>query len=301
VQSSHELCKDFELPSMKDFKRVIGSNHIKDCPVKVQDIDVALKIWGKHITALKGKTTRSKMMQVARDCVKVPLELMKLNKEVFMTTDLFFVNNNLFFFTLSRKITFTAVNHLVDRMVLQIFKAFKDIYQYYLQRGFHITVVHADDEFAPLKPLIESIPGGPVVNLASANENVPEIEHRIRVVKERCRATRHSLPFERIPKIMTIHIVLNVVKLLIFFKPRTRVSETLSPKTIMSGETLNYKKHLSLQIGIIAKFMRNTILVRANSLAPRDTSISDQVEICKAASSSWLLTPENSHARCSDL
>jgi hypothetical protein len=77
---------------------------------------------------------------------------------------------------LSRKITFTAVNHLADRTLPQIFKAFKEIYQYYLQRDFHITVVHADGEFAPLKPLIESIPGGPVVNLASANEHVPKIK-----------------------------------------------------------------------------------------------------------------------------
>jgi hypothetical protein len=48
---------------------------------------------------------------------------------------------------------------------------------------------------------------------------------------------------------MTIHIVLNVVKLLIFFRTKVGVSDTLSPKTIMSGETLDYKKHLSLQIG----------------------------------------------------
>jgi hypothetical protein len=51
-----------------------------------------------------------------------------------------------------------------------------------------------------------------MVNMASANELVPEIECHIQVVKERCRATQHSLPFERIPKIMTVHIVLNVVK-----------------------------------------------------------------------------------------
>jgi hypothetical protein len=76
---------------------------------------------------------------------------------------------------LSGKITFTAVNHLVDHTVPQIFKAFKEIYQYYLQRGFHITVVHAVGEFALLKPLIESIPGGPVFNLASANNHIPEI------------------------------------------------------------------------------------------------------------------------------
>jgi hypothetical protein len=67
-------------------------------------------------------------------------------------TDIFFVNKNPLFLTLSRKITFTAVNHLADRTVLQIFKAFKEIYQYYLQRGFHITVVHTDGEINPLKP-----------------------------------------------------------------------------------------------------------------------------------------------------
>jgi hypothetical protein len=185
---------------------------------------------------------------VARDYVKVPLEFMKLHKEVFLTTDIFFVNKNPFFLTLSRKITFTAVNHLADRTVPQIFKAFKEIYHFYLQRGFHITVVHADGEFAPLKPLIESIPGGPEFNLDSANEHEPEIDRRIQVVKERCRATRHSLPFERIPKIMTIHIVLNVVNLLNLFLTKGVVSETLTPKTIMLGETLDYKKHLSLQI-----------------------------------------------------
>jgi hypothetical protein len=56
-------------------------------------------------------------------------------------------------------------------------------------------MVHADGDFAPLKTLIKAMPGGPMVNLASANENVPKIERRIRVVKERCRATRHSLRF----------------------------------------------------------------------------------------------------------
>jgi hypothetical protein len=68
-------------------------------------------------------------------------------------------------------------------------------------------------------------------------------------VKERCRETRHSLPYERIPKLVTIHIVLNVVKLLNFPPTKGGVSYTLSPKTIMPGETLDLKKHLSLQIG----------------------------------------------------
>jgi hypothetical protein len=42
--------------------------------------------------------------------------------------------------------------------------------------GLCITMVHADGEFAPLKILIESLPGGPQVNLANPNEHVPEIK-----------------------------------------------------------------------------------------------------------------------------
>jgi hypothetical protein len=87
---------------MKDFNWVIQSNHIKDCPMTVQYINVALKIWGKNIAALKGKTTRSKSIPVDRDYVKLPMELMKLHNEVFLTTDIFFVNKIPFFLTLSR-------------------------------------------------------------------------------------------------------------------------------------------------------------------------------------------------------
>jgi hypothetical protein len=47
-------------PSIKDFKWVIQSNQIKDCPVTVQDVVTAHQIWGKNIAALKGKTTRHK-------------------------------------------------------------------------------------------------------------------------------------------------------------------------------------------------------------------------------------------------
>jgi hypothetical protein len=48
---------------------------------------------------------------------------------------------------------------------------------------------------------------------------------------------------------MMINVVPNVVKLLILFPTKGGVSNTLSPNTIMSGETLDLKKHLSLQIG----------------------------------------------------
>jgi hypothetical protein len=46
-----------------------------------------------------------------------------------------------------------------------------------------------------------------------------------------------------------IHIVLNAIKMFNIFPTKGGISDTLSPKTIMSRETLDYKKHLSLQVG----------------------------------------------------
>ena len=94
-----------------------------------------------------------------------------------MTADLFFVNKIPFFLTYSRKICFTYVTHLENRKVTMIFKSFVKTYTYYKQRGFEIKTVHADGEFGPLQAMIDKhMPNGPFVNLAAANEHVPEIK-----------------------------------------------------------------------------------------------------------------------------
>jgi hypothetical protein len=162
---------------------------------------------------------------------------------------MFFVNKIPFFLTLSRKICFTAVNHLANRKGRDNFQSLRGDVPILPPTWFKITTVHADGEFAPLQALIQAMPGGPRVNLASSSEHIPEIERRIRVVKERRRSARHSLPFNRIPKLLSIHIVFHAVKLLNHFPAKGGISENISPKTIMTGETLHYKKHLSLQIG----------------------------------------------------
>ena len=123
---------------------MIRSNQIKDCPVTIEDVDVSLKIWCKNIAALKGKTNQSKLNTVARDSVKIPVDLMKLHKEVLLTLDNFFANNISFLLTLGQKISLTAVNHLANRTVPQIFEAFKEIYQYYLHPVFFIMTVHSN-------------------------------------------------------------------------------------------------------------------------------------------------------------
>jgi hypothetical protein len=52
--------------------------------VTVQDVDNALKIRGKTIAALKGKTTRNNPNLVTEDFVNVPTDLL-MHNEVFLT------------------------------------------------------------------------------------------------------------------------------------------------------------------------------------------------------------------------
>ena len=48
---------------------------IHNCPVTVEDIVIAKNIWGKDISYLKGKTTRTTPKPVVHDTVEIPMEI----------------------------------------------------------------------------------------------------------------------------------------------------------------------------------------------------------------------------------
>ena len=196
---------------------MIHINQIKNFPVTVQGVEVTQKVWGKKITALKGNTNQINLNVEDRDQLNIPVGLINLHKEVFLICDIFFVNKIPLFMTLSRKIHFIEVNHLSNFIVPEIFKYFKDLYQYHLHHGFRITTCRADGKFGTFNILIVSLPGGPLVNLDVVNGHVPDIESQIRVVKERCRATCHGLPFQKMQNLLTNHIFLNTVNILNLF------------------------------------------------------------------------------------
>ena len=249
-----DVARDLEeklvFPSSRDLRWAVRSNQIKDCPVTIQDLDVKETIYGKSVPALKGKTTRRTPEPVSvGNLLKVPKEFLKLHKEVYLTADIIFVNKIPFFLTTSRKLDYLWIKHLPNRTLETLFNSFKQIYVFYKKRGFRITTVSMDGEFAPLKDAIDAMPGGPTCNLTARGEHVPEVERRARQIKERVRAVMHALPFNRMPKVMTIHLVLYVVRMLGYFPTKAGVSTEYSPRQLMTGECLDYKKHLALKFG----------------------------------------------------
>ena len=268
AESARRLYTFLKYPSLKDFKWIVQGGSISNNDVTLADIDVATKIWGPNIAALKGKTTRTTPSPVAADFLKVPQAILDLHREVSLSADIFFVNGIPFLLTFSRNICFTTVSHLGDRQMSTIFAAYQATHQFYLKRGFHITLLNVDGD-AALQALVHDMPQGPRVNLTSANEHVPDAEWRIRVVKERVRASRHDLPYPRIPKILLVHMVLECVKILNYFPTKGSFSDTISPRLLMTGEGLDVKKHFRVLFGAYCQIHDEAH--PRNSLLPRTT------------------------------
>ena len=112
----------------------------------VQDIDVAIAIWGKGIFALKGNTTRNNTIPATEDLIQAPREIIKIHRDIIMKSDILFVNTIPFFLTLNRKFCFTMVHHIANRKDKTIYTPFKEVYIYYRKRLFGIITLHIDGE-----------------------------------------------------------------------------------------------------------------------------------------------------------
>ena len=64
-------------PTVENFKHMLKTNLITDCPVTTKDVNVAEKIFGPDIGALKGRTTRLRPSVVREDEIEVPSERSK--------------------------------------------------------------------------------------------------------------------------------------------------------------------------------------------------------------------------------
>jgi hypothetical protein len=79
-------------PSIKDYKLMMNSNMLRNCPITTESIDWAETIFGPDIGCLKGKTTRKKAEPVVSDYVTIPPELMLAQREITLCIDGLTVN-----------------------------------------------------------------------------------------------------------------------------------------------------------------------------------------------------------------
>ena len=115
----------------------------------------------------------------------------------------------------------------------------------YACRGFQVGTVLMDNEFKKLRNLVPIL----AINTTAAKEHVPEVERKIRLIKERGRGILNTLPFKRMPRLMLIELIYHVVLWLNAFLAKSGVSETLSSHKIVYWHKLDFTKHCRLLFG----------------------------------------------------
>ena len=82
----------------------------------------------------------------------------------------------------------------------------------YLLCGFCIIVIKGNQEFTLVGDLIVNLPTTPKLDWAAALQHCSLIELRIRFLKEKVQSLQHSIPFEWVPGIMVVGMVLHIIK-----------------------------------------------------------------------------------------
>ena len=84
---------------------------------------------------------------------------------------------------------------------------------------------------------------GITLNETSRDEHVGDIEQYICTVKEQMRAIYNTMPFHKVPARLVIEIDKTVVFWLNEFPVLGGASRDLSPRAILTGQRLDYKRH----------------------------------------------------------
>jgi hypothetical protein len=133
---AQDLFEKMIYPSTADFRVIVSAGGISGCKVTPDNVEAAEVNWGRLVLKMKGNTVRRNGKCMAQSIIKVTKELIKLQKDVELAIDCFFVKKQIFFTTYSTKICFTTVTHLGFRTKALIWEALHATYKMYLLRGF---------------------------------------------------------------------------------------------------------------------------------------------------------------------
>jgi len=216
-------------------------------PASRKDVAAAEKIFGPSLACLKGKTTRRKTDRAEVERVDLPPELLKEHRDVILAIDIFYVNKLPFLFTKSRGIQFYTAQRLANRKVKTVRSKLGAIIQLYHKRGFHVSDVVADIEFEPLRDAVAK--AGCHLDVVAKGVHVPDGERGIRTVKERCRSVFSQMAHKSVPSIVINGIVQHVCFWLNSVPPKNGISDTISPRSIVTGKETDFKLHARVRFG----------------------------------------------------
>ena len=166
---------------------------------------------------------------------------------VMLSADIMHVNGIPFFVTRSHHIHFGTVDVLPSLQAVDIGAALRHVVNIYARGGFQVTTALMDVAFAGMHDVCNQLQV--TLNTTSRDEHVGDVERNIRTIKECMQGVSNTIPFQRLTHNMVMELAKAVVYWLNSVPSNMGVSPTMSPRTIITGQLLDYHKHCRYEFG----------------------------------------------------
>jgi hypothetical protein len=202
---------------------------------------------------------------VTTDYVQIPRVILERHQLVTLAVDVIFVNKVPFLVSVARGLNLVTAKFTPSRTAKQLAAGITQMIDLYARGGFRVGTVLMDNKFEKLQNLVPFL----TINTTAAKEHVPEVERKIRLIKEWGRGILNTLPFKKMPRLMLIELVYHVVLWLNAFPTKSGVSETLSLHEIIYRHKLDFAKHCKSPFGTYCKVHDKP--TPTNTMATRST------------------------------
>ena len=112
---ARKLVATLNYPTEENLKYALRQKLLKNCPITVDDVNNAEKIFGKDVAAMKGKLTRKKPNPIRVEVVEFLPEIIEQIRDLILSLDIFCVNNIPMMSSIDRTIRYRSVVPLENR------------------------------------------------------------------------------------------------------------------------------------------------------------------------------------------
>jgi len=262
AQNAQDFIRKLGYPSISDAIKMISSGKILNCPVTIADLKRAIDIYGPDLASLKGKTV-TKKSKIAKFENPIP----RFQKsDICLCIDIMFINGISFLTTVSEDLGLLMVGEIKSRSMNHMKDILDTMINYYRSASFNVKMIKTDGESGIIGLSSHLNSRGITINQAGKSQHVPQVERKIRQIKERVRAHISILPF-KLTRQLLVQLVLYCVQLINVI-PRNDNNFNLSPKELFCGKKLDYSKDFRISFGEYCQIHEDNT-TQKNSMNPR--------------------------------
>jgi hypothetical protein len=219
---------------------------IINIPITRKDIARSIDIYGRDRNSLRGKRTKKKTKTIYLESSYKPSDI-----EQHMHIDIFFIEGEGYLISVLTPLDFLMITRVKNRSTEALHAAVYHHLETAESEDYTVTHILCDGEKGFAAFFNALLTSGYRINPSGPGQHVPVVERKIRVVKERVRATLQSIPYQLMFSLL--RYLVEYVTIMLNFEPSSTREDPTSPYELFRGLKVDYKKQLRISFGDYAE------------------------------------------------